>query len=168
MSLTVEFHLLDRESNKARIRYTKLVSWSPSSNNWLKLNTDGSNIDNLSLSAVGGLIRNRDGVRQAGFSLNLGYGNIMLAELNAIRHGLSLAWNMGYRLLHIESDSKEAVSSIHYADVGTHPMGSLILDYRFLMSREWSCTLTHCYRKTNFSADHLAKLGQTLSIGLHI
>ncbi|KAJ7963190.1 Ribonuclease H protein [Quillaja saponaria] len=96
-SLTFELHMQARKDLKEG-RETNMVAWSPPSDNWLKLNTDGSNSGNPGLSAGGGQIRNGNGIWQAGFSSNLGYGNIMLAELQAIRQGLTLAWDgvIGY------------------------------------------------------------------------
>ncbi|KAF1891193.1 hypothetical protein Lal_00001334 [Lupinus albus] len=61
-----------------------------------KLNVDESHSKDANLISEGGVIHNHDDHWVRGFSVNLGVGSHILVELLAIKHGLRLAWNLGY------------------------------------------------------------------------
>ncbi|CAJ2635744.1 unnamed protein product [Trifolium pratense] len=73
---------------------------------------DGSSIDNPGASGFGGLIRNSDGAWVHGFSGNIGFSNILHAELMALYHGLLLAWELNIKDLRCYSDSATAIKLI--------------------------------------------------------
>ena len=73
---------------------------------YIKLNTDGSAIGNPGLAGAGGVLRDHRGQWITGFSLCGGFASNNMAELAVVRQGLEIAWNKGYRLLHLELDSK--------------------------------------------------------------
>lgn len=60
------------------------------------------------MMGTGGLIRSSKGDWITGFSCFEGGG--MLAELLAVRRGLQLAWESGFRNVVLEIDSQEVVS----------------------------------------------------------
>ncbi|MCI41164.1 ribonuclease H protein, partial [Trifolium medium] len=70
------------------------------------LNVDGSSIGNPGVSNFGGLIWNSDGAWVQGFAGNIGFSNILHAELLAVYHDLALAWELDIKELWCYSDSK--------------------------------------------------------------
>jgi hypothetical protein len=70
---------------------TTMVSWNSQGDIGMIMNVGGSSISNLGVSGFGGLIRNSDGVWVHDFAGNIGFSNILHAELLAVYHGLILA-----------------------------------------------------------------------------
>lgn len=58
----------------------------------MRLNTDGASKGNPGLSGAGGLIRSSDGKWLIGFQASLGCCSKTVAEIQALRLGLLLAW----------------------------------------------------------------------------
>ena len=54
---------------------------------------------------AGGLLRDSFGRWILGFSLNLGITSNNVAELEAVRQGLQLAWDLEFKFIHLEIDS---------------------------------------------------------------
>ena len=83
-----------------------------------------------------------------------------MAELAAVRQGLEMAWNMGYKFLQLELDSKVVQSWLTNYNVN-YPtnMLPLICDCRNLLHQEWEVHVHHVYREANGCADVLAKRG---------
>ena len=125
-----------------------------------KLNTDGSAIGNPALASAGGILRNHMGNWLVGFSLHLGISSNNMAELVAVRQGLTLAWDMGFKFIQLELDSITVVHWLTGMCVTYLPhMIPLICDCRNLMDREWEIQVLHIYREANDCADVLAKWG---------
>ncbi|BBH05413.1 zinc ion-binding protein, partial [Prunus dulcis] len=78
-----------------------------------KLNIDGSRVSASGCIAAGGIIRNSEGSWIAGFSANLGHGEVLVAEAWALYYGLNLAWQMGLRQITLNSDSALVVDMIN-------------------------------------------------------
>ncbi|GAU36490.1 hypothetical protein TSUD_316160 [Trifolium subterraneum] len=91
-------------ANKAHITWQ--VAWIPPTATCLKLNNDGFSFENPGCAGFGGLIRNDIGEWMHGFSGSCCHASNILAELYAILEGLQLAWNLGYRTITLECDSK--------------------------------------------------------------
>lgn len=73
------------------------IGWNFPSSQTAKLNKDGCSKGNHILgSRVEGLIIYENGQWIIGFSLNLGWTNIITFELWTIRYGLILAWEKGF------------------------------------------------------------------------
>ena len=87
-----------------------------------------------------------------------GFATNNMAELVAVKQGLEMAWNMGYKLLHLELDSKVVLSWLTNYNVN-YPtnMLPLICDCRNLLHQEWEVHVHHMYREANGRADILAK-----------
>ena len=83
-----------------------------------------------------------------------------MAELAAVRQGLKMAWNKGYKLLHLELDSKVVLSWLtnHNINYPTN-MLPLICDCRNLLHQEWEVHVHHVYREANGCTNLLAKRG---------
>lgn len=61
---------------------------------------------------MGGLFHNHSDVWLLGFPGYLVAATIMIAEVQAIRTGLSLGWNLGFRSVALYTNFKEAVHAI--------------------------------------------------------
>ncbi|MCI15795.1 ribonuclease H protein, partial [Trifolium medium] len=116
---------------------TSMVRWKAHGGIGMILNVDGSSIGNLGVSGFGGLIRNSDGEWVHGFAGNIGFSNILHAELLAVYHDLVLAWELNIKDLWCYSDSKTVIK--------------LLSDHRV--------RLVHTLRERNTCADFLAKIG---------
>lgn len=128
----------------------------------MKLNTDGASCGNPGLSGTVGLLRDSSGNWIVGFAAYLGITTKIAAELHALRLGLLLAWDEGYRKVECEIDASVVLSLIDAADSSFHPLGSLIIDIRELLKRECICKCLHTLREGNFCADVLSKMGSSL------
>ena len=101
---------------------------------YLKLNTNGSALGNPGLVGAGGVLRDHRGRWISGFSFRGGLATNNMAELAAVRQGLEMAWNMGYKFLQLELDSKVVLSLLTNYNVN-YPtnMLPLICDCRNLL-----------------------------------
>ncbi|GLT36867.1 hypothetical protein SLA2020_112150 [Shorea laevis] len=130
---------------------------------FLKLNTDGSAINNPGKVAGGGLIRDSWGNWILGFSRRIGWSSILVAELWAIRDGLQLAVSRNFSHLLIETDSLSAVNLLSNDSIDNHPLSSLVFDCRDLLRCIPHVKISHVMRESNMAADILAKMGHDLS-----
>ncbi|CAI0421511.1 unnamed protein product [Linum tenue] len=96
-------------SSRLPIRTEVEISWKPPPPEWVTLNSDGSVTTESGHAAVGGLIRDHTGRCLAAFAMNLGMCSITRAELRGVMEGLQLAWDMGFRRVRVELDSRCAV-----------------------------------------------------------
>lgn len=127
---------------------------------YIKLNTDGSAIGNLGLAGAGGILRNHSGGWISSFSLHLGLASNNMAELAAVRQGLAIAWDRGFKFIQLELDSSVVLTWVieKNANYPTN-MIPLICDFENLMDRDWEVQVLHTYREANTCADALAKRG---------
>ena len=101
---------------------------------YLKLNTDGSALGNLGLAGAGGVLRDHRGRWISSFSLCGRFATNNMVELAAVKQGLEMAWNMGYKFLHLELDSKVVLSWLTNYNVNYQTnMLPLICDCRTLL-----------------------------------
>ena len=155
-----EFHFLAGTISRTSSRIPQLIQWHPPPYPYFKLNTDGSALGNPGLAGAGRVLRDYRGRWIAGFSLHVGLTTNNMAELAAVRQGLEMAWNMGFKFLHLELDSKVVLSWLTNTNVN-YPtnMMPLICDCRNLLDQEWEVHVQHVYCEANGCADDLAKRG---------
>ncbi|KAK9990739.1 hypothetical protein SO802_025724 [Lithocarpus litseifolius] len=135
------------------------IKWNKPIPGWHKLNTDGASLGNPGKAGGGGLIRNSDGVWIRGYSRSIGYTTSVMAELWALRDGLSLAIQLGIRNLVVELDAKVIVKMLNNADNSNKKFSPLLFDCRSLMARFTQVQVAHVFREANRCADYLAKNG---------
>ncbi|KAL4359627.1 hypothetical protein AHAS_Ahas08G0096300 [Arachis hypogaea] len=145
-----------------------LIGWSRPEGDCVKLNVDGSWFAHQSNAACGGVFRDSTGRFLKGYSGNLGNCSIMHAELWAVVHGLTIAAANGYMNLIVESDSAAAINFIEHGCSPAHHCAPLVQDIRNLSARLQQTSWKHALREANTVADHLAKKGQDLPLGLHL
>lgn len=107
------------------------------------------------------LIRNHVGEWICGFSGSCGYADNLTTEVQAIKNGLDLVWDRGYRNVILESDSKSALDLLDTTANNLHPLFSLLDHINGLLNREWNVKLQHNLREGNECADWMAKTGAT-------
>ncbi|XP_057444909.1 uncharacterized protein LOC130737162 [Lotus japonicus] len=83
-----------------------------------------------------------------------------LAEALALKDGMNLAWNRGYRKVICEVDCRELTKAI--VDVGNmrrHAHAEVFLEINELMERSWCIRVAWIHREANFPADWRAGQG---------
>ena len=94
-----------------------------------------------------------------GYSRSIGYTTSVMAELWALRDGLSLAIQLGIRNLEVELDAKVIVEMLNNANSSNKKFSPLLLDYRALIASLSQVQVAHVFREANRCADYLAKNG---------
>ncbi|GAU47648.1 hypothetical protein TSUD_27720 [Trifolium subterraneum] len=145
--------------NQITMSNTKLVKWNALGSPDMILNVDGSSIGNPGVSGFGGLIHNSKGAWAHGFVGNIGFSNILHAELMALYHGLLLAWQLNIKELWCYSDSETAIKLITEPVDEWHHYAAILLNIKDILAREWRVNIAHTFREGNACADYLAKLG---------
>ncbi|CAL2247331.1 unnamed protein product [Prunus armeniaca] len=87
--------------------------WMPPCNDFVKVNVDASWKQGMDVASVGVIIRRADGSFLAGFSGPTNASSSIEVETLAILEGCKFALHEGLNNVIIESDSREAISSVH-------------------------------------------------------
>jgi len=106
---------------------------------------------------AGGIIRDHTGNWFSGYSVFLGSGNILKAELWSILHGLQLAKDLNITHIVVETDSSLAVQLL--TDPNTlshHHLFSLIHNCRCFLQHFEEASIRHIFREANQPTDSLA------------
>ena len=106
MQATTEFYFLAGTTRWSQVRIRQIIRWHAPPNPNIKLNTNGSSLGNPSIASVGGILRDHLGRWIADFSLHLGLAKNNMAELATVPQGLAMAWNLGFKFIQLEHDSK--------------------------------------------------------------
>ncbi|CAN1801836.1 Putative ribonuclease H protein At1g65750, partial [Linum perenne] len=108
----------------------------------ITINTDGSVIQPHSRAAAGGILRTSLGRPVSTFAANLGRCTIMRAELRAAEYGLMIAWDMGFRKVHLQLDSMAAVTVILGDQEDNSRHGRTLESILELRNRNWEVTIS--------------------------
>ncbi|XP_039009696.1 uncharacterized protein LOC120138211 [Hibiscus syriacus] len=100
-----------------------------------------------------------------GFNKAIGNSKPLLAGLWAIFIGLQVAWNHGFELLMVQTDSLEAAKLINNHDAASSSI-PLVRAIVKLRQRAWATTLHWIPWQDNSSADAIAKLSSPLAYDL--
>ncbi|CAA7042099.1 unnamed protein product [Microthlaspi erraticum] len=146
----------------------RLISWSPPSVGWMKLDTDGASRGNPGAATAGGVLRNGNGQWCGGFALNIGRCTAPLAELWGVYYELCIAWEKQVRRLEVEIDSLMVVGFLTIGISDTHPLSFLVHLCHGFISKDWEVRFLHVYREANHLADGLATYAFSLPSGLHV
>ncbi|KAJ1436761.1 Ribonuclease H domain [Sesbania bispinosa] len=140
-------------------RVARTVHWIAPPEGCVALNMDWSSHENPGPSGFGGLLRDHLDNWLKGFYGHLVFSEIIQAELFAIRFGLLLAWEEGYRNIICWIDSMLALSLITAPVPKFHKYSSILEGIARLVHQKWNVTFKHILREGNSCADWLAKLG---------
>ena len=135
----MEFYFLASTARQTQARFPQYICWhAPPPPPYITLNTDGSALSNPGIAGVGGILRDHLGHWIADFSLHLGIATNNTAELAAVRQGLDMAWQLGFKFIWLETDFNVVLTWLTTTNV-SYPtnMISLICDCRNLKDRDW-------------------------------
>ncbi|CAN1842175.1 Putative ribonuclease H protein At1g65750 [Linum perenne] len=144
------------------------IGWKAGPSDCITINTDGSVLQPHSQAAAGGILRTHLGHPVSIFAANLGRCSIMRAELRAAEFGLRIAWDKGYKKVHLQLDSLAAVTAIQENQEEDSRHSWTLDSITELRSRNWEVTISHTFREGNQVADLLAHHGHTLDFGFHV
>ena len=99
---------------------------------WLKLNTDGSAVGNHEIASGGGLIRNENGDWVMGFARSLGQTSRIMAELWALKDGLTIASQLRITDICVELDAELIVLLLNNYSIINLMLEPLLGDCRTL------------------------------------
>ncbi|XP_026459910.1 uncharacterized protein LOC113360635 [Papaver somniferum] len=100
-----EFHQVNTDKDQGRkVMQEVFIAWRYPTNGFYKLNTDRASND-YAFAGIGGIIRDSDRDFVACFGKHIYKNNHNVAEVWAIRDGLSLDVELGLRHVEVESDS---------------------------------------------------------------
>lgn len=121
------------------------------------VNTDGAVNLTSKKAGCGGVLRHYNGVWIVGFSEILGQCNPFEAEEWAVMKSLQLAWDMGFKNIIVESDSKTLVESINDYPKPQARGSLVLLEIKNLLKFSWNVVVNFVPREQNMVADSLAK-----------
>lgn len=110
----------------------------------------------------GGLVKDATHAWVNGFYTGSIEGDPFKAEVEALKLGLILMWDVNMRSAVCEVDCIELVQALVDERYQFHAMASDLLDIRLLLDRDWDVELMHISRDANEVADYLAGLGSGL------
>lgn len=143
------------------------MGWSPSSNEWIKLNSDVSVRGSNYKASSGGLLRDLNGRWVGGYVRNIGSCSISYDELWGLLDGLGLAWDNGIRKLLVEVDGQYVRGVVTSAGTADNVHAHFIHDIKSMLGRDWSVVIQHIYCEGNRCANFMASLGATFPLGYH-
>ncbi|CAN1812755.1 hypothetical protein LINPERHAP1_LOCUS26626 [Linum perenne] len=79
-----------------------------------------------------------------------------------------IAWDIGYKKVHLQLDSLAAVTAILETQEEDSRHGRTLDSIYELRSRNWEVTISNIFREGNRVADLLAHHGHTLDFGFHV
>ena len=134
-----------------------MVTWIRPKDQWIKVNTDGSAINNPGRLGAGGLLRDKSGRLVMAFTTPLGEGTNNKAEIEAAIVGLNWALELGDRNIILELDSQLVV---HWILKKVSPQWSSITQLgrlHNLIYKVQNFKCLHVFREANWVVDALSK-----------
>ena len=155
----VEFFFCAQGNSLYKPMALKMIRWERPYRGWYKLNTDGSALGNPGTAGGGGVLRDDAGLWISGFARQIGHTTSFLAELWALRDGLSMCVDLNINALEIDLDAKVVADLMNNSGSSNAFNSSIVADCRLLISRIPQVKVRHCYRESNSCADALARFG---------
>ncbi|KAK4707022.1 hypothetical protein R3W88_033409 [Solanum pinnatisectum] len=134
-----------------------LVMWRRPPNDWVKLNTDGSALDNPGKLGARGIIRDHRGEIILAFSTPMGEGTNNQAEIGAAIFGMTWILQLGYKNVLLEVDSQPLVDWIMAKTKPPWSVNTQVQQLKALIGQTSNFRCEHTYREANSVADSLAK-----------
>lgn len=148
-------------------RMATLVGWSPSSEGWAKLKTDGFVSSKPGRGGTRGPLRDHTGRWLGGFGRVLGETDSLIAGWWALRDGPQLARRMGIQFLEIDQMDAEVLYNLSckqpYTNLYSLPV---ISECRSLCREFWYCRARQVFGEAIGAAGIRARFGRDqLAIG---
>lgn len=138
-----------------------LVTWEKPQQQWFKLNTDGSVLNNANASA-GGVIRDHHGNWVSGFSTNIGLASVPEAETWTVFHEIRQALSLNIAFLEIDVDAQFLVQLPQDGNKAPAQSTKIVDNCRSMLWLLQGFKITSIYREANRVADRLAKHGRNV------
>ena len=103
-----------------------------------------------------------------GFTSYGGFGSSLLPDLLAIKYGLLVAWDRGFRKVICNSDFTNVIRLINDDFNKYHLFGAVIFYIEELLKQNWKVHLLHTLKEANSCADYMAKLAAKSNSDLYI
>ena len=133
------------------------VGWNKPPEDWVKINTDGSALNNPGKIGAGGIIRDKDGKLLMAFAVPLGEGSNNKAEVEAALFGLQWATELGHTNIIMELDSQIVVQWIAKKTVHHWSVTNQLERIQQLIQQTQQFKCDHIFREANWVADSLSK-----------
>ena len=146
-------HITEQHQNN------NLIIWEKPTENWTKLNCDGSLKTHPYRAGCGGLLRNSNGSWIHGFYRHLGHCSILKAEAWAVLEGVRMAELRGVEKLEIESDSSLVVKAVNDPESSPVEIFGIVRNICVILENFADWKFKHIWREANLCADSLASLG---------
>lgn len=158
MNQVVEYVHYGSSPRSPSFRNIKTIRWERRLEGWMKLNTNGSSIDNLGRAGCGGVMRDECGRLVGGFIRSIGITSSFTMVLQGIRDGLILCYNLNISSLVVEIDAKALVDVLENPEYVNNIVSSILDDCRFLAARFSQIQFKHCYQQANQCIESLARM----------
>ena len=156
----IEFFYLAGPNKPIQSKVSQTIKWTTPAEPFIKLNIDGSSLDNPGIAGAGNLLRDSSRVWISFFALNMGIMTNNMAELGTVRQGLMLAWDLGFKFIQLEIDSMIVLSQLTKENSNFPPDVFPLLCYcRSLMVQAWKVQVHYIYREANACVDALVRRG---------
>ncbi|KAH1238183.1 putative ribonuclease H protein [Glycine max] len=137
------------------------VSRSSLAENSIKLDVDGSSLGNPGKAGFSEILCDNLGQWLSSFLGSCGFATSLNAELHVLFHGLSLAWNSGYKSVECESHSLLALQLVAEGVTTHHSYTPIINCICTFQTKKWQLSFHHVYREANICANWLSKKGSS-------
>lgn len=107
------------------------------------------------------------GIWVGGSVHNLRITTSVMEKLWRIYHELRLAWEMGFRMILLNSDQQVAIELLHSSQQVAGAKGLLTAKCKDLPSRDQMVEITHIYREGNIDADWIVNWAIQFPVGCH-
>ena len=160
----VEFYaIVPNEPNKP-CRVQIQVKWTKPPTGWVKLNTDGTMYGNPVKVGGGGVLRSSSGDWIGGFMSKMGSTSSTVAELWALKDGLTMAKQMRIENICIEMDAEFIVQLVSRPSMVNLMLEPILSECRNLIQTFPNSSVAHVFMEANGCADRLARMGAELVV----
>ena len=149
--------IVPNEPNKP-CRVQIQVKWTKPPTSWVKLNTDGTMYGNPVKVGGGGVLRSSSGDWIGGFVRRTGSTSSTVAELWALKDGLTMAKQMGIENICIEMDVELIVQLVSRPSMVNLMLEPLLSECRNLIQTFPSSSVAHVFREANGYVNRLARM----------
>ncbi|KAK8684162.1 hypothetical protein V6N13_040193 [Hibiscus sabdariffa] len=108
------------------------------------------------LAKTGGLLRERCGTWIRGYGRSIGIADTLTVELCAIHDGLTMAWELGFEFVQVQSDCAKAISALS-TNNASRDSCALIRSIHSLCQRGWAIDFIWIPREANKASGQLIK-----------
>ncbi|XP_050387311.1 uncharacterized protein LOC126803570 [Argentina anserina] len=133
--------------------------WSPPDTGNVKINFDGSVINNSTTS--GFVFRDHNSRTLFTAARKIGDASVPVAEALALRYSLLLARDRGFRHIEVEGDSKLVIGAVNGNVKFPWKLRSLIQDIKTIANNFEVVVFKHVLRDANFVANAIASVGHS-------